>query len=202
MAEVTHSTSNEIAQLIAAWEASIPPLSPNREGERCRPPVRPIRVFGPIAFVPLTKGLEALIDAGDADLVRHDNWHVRQDRGNWYASRSHLRTAPRVTALHRVIAAPPPNLFVDHINGNGLDCRRDNLRVVTDRQNKFNRPKYSRNSTGFKGVSFVRSRNKYQASIRSGALVRYLGRFDTAEQAYAAYCEAARELHGEYANVG
>jgi HNH endonuclease/AP2 domain len=86
---------------------------------------------------------------------------------------------------------------VDHIDGNTLNNRRDNLRVCTGRQNRFNQKRRSDNQTGFKGVSKTNSR--YKAAIMVNQKSIYLGTFDTAPLAHEAYCEAALKYFGEFA---
>lgn len=100
--------------------------------------------------------------------------------------------------LHRFIMQPEKHLIIDHKNHNLLDNRRCNLRVCTAAENSFNRRKDSRNKSGYKGVCFEKSRNKWAADIRAFGVRYRLGRFDTAEQARDAYVEAAKKLHGEW----
>lgn len=88
----------------------------------------------------------------------------------------------------------PPN--IDHINGNRADNRFENLRAATLSQNCMNRGKPVSNSSGYKGVR--NSRNRWRATIGSGGKRYYLGYFDTPEEAYEAYCEAAKKLHGDF----
>jgi hypothetical protein len=86
---------------------------------------------------------------------------------------------------------------VDHINLNGLDNRRDNLRLATNSQNNMNVRRYRNNKSGFKGVHLAKGR--WRASIRLNYKLYHLGYFDTPEEAYGAYCEAAKERFGEFA---
>jgi hypothetical protein len=92
----------------------------------------------------------------------------------------------------------PEGMTVDHINGRKGDNRIENLRLATDCQNSYHRPKKSNNVSGFKGV-YQRENGKYRAVITAGKKRKSLGSFNTKEEAYAAYCEAARRLHGEFA---
>lgn len=93
---------------------------------------------------------------------------------------------------------------VDHIDGNKLNNRIENLRSATTSQNQHNRTKYKNNTSGYKGVSFY-GKNKYKcwgANIQVNGKQKHLGYFLTPEEAFAAYCKAALELHGEFANTG
>ena len=91
------------------------------------------------------------------------------------------------------------NEIIDHVNGNGLDNRRENLRISTNSQNLANRRKNCNNTSGFKGVQ--PKRKKYSACVGfQGKKIR-LGVYDTPEEAARAYDEKAKELFGEYANL-
>lgn len=89
----------------------------------------------------------------------------------------------------------------DHVNGDRLDNRRENLRLASKLQNCQNRRKNVDNQSGYKGVGFEKSTGKWRARIRVNRIAKRLGSFDTPEQAYEAYCAAAREYHGEFASV-
>ena len=94
-----------------------------------------------------------------------------------------------------------PN-FVDHINGCKTDNRIENLRDVTRCQNMMNVKKTSKNTSGYKGVSFNKKTNKWVAQIKLNKQHFYLGLFESAEKAYEEYSRVAIEYHGEYANLG
>lgn len=84
---------------------------------------------------------------------------------------------------------------VDHINRNGLDNRRENLRLLSNKQNARNRRTRIDSATGYRGVEKVRS--KYRAHIGVDGQHIHLGMFDTPEGAYRAFCEAADRYYGE-----
>jgi HNH endonuclease len=89
--------------------------------------------------------------------------------------------------------------FPDHINGDRLDNRRENLRLVTKRQNNFNKKVRSDSLTGIKGIT--RCGNRWQALISSDGVKRYLGSFPTPYDAAVAYNQAALLYHGDYARL-
>lgn len=93
----------------------------------------------------------------------------------------------------------PGDLDIDHINGIKSDNRAENLRVASRRQNLWNKGKDRTNTSGYKGVSYQKYRNKWRASIRRYGRLVHLGYFDDPELAHMAYCKAAAELHGEFA---
>lgn len=95
-----------------------------------------------------------------------------------------------------------PNSDIDHINGNRADNRIVNLRLCDDSQNQCNVSKKSGSFTSsYKGVGFHKGSKKWRARIRMRNKRVELGYFDTQEQAYAAYCEASKNYHGEYGRV-
>jgi len=95
----------------------------------------------------------------------------------------------------------PADKQIDHINGNKNDNRFANLRPATNSQNACNRTVSSRNTSGFKGVSFSGKKQAWKADIRINGATQHLGYFPTAELAHMAYCKAAAELHGEFARA-
>ena len=100
--------------------------------------------------------------------------------------------------LHHLLFDCPDELFIDHINGNVLDNRAENIRFVTKQQNTINR---KASSGDYKGVSFDKSRNKYISSIQVKGKTIHIGRFDSEEECAKAYDKKAYELYGEYARL-
>lgn len=94
----------------------------------------------------------------------------------------------------------PPHI-VDHRNRDNSDDRWSNLRAATNKQNAQNRNKPFTNTSGFKGISWERKRNRWKAIIEVNYKAIQLGSFSTREEAYAAYCETARTIHGEFSSV-
>lgn len=151
-----------------------------------------------ICEVDLTRGLVALIDESDAETVSICSWsakHEGRSVSGYAVARIPGCKQRRRMLLHRLIMCFPL-LCVDHINGNGLDNRRANLRLVTFRQNSQNQ----HSATGmipYKGVHA--SRGLYASKIRIEERRIFLGRFPTAIEAALAYDAAAVRYFGEFA---
>lgn len=150
--------------------------------------------------IPLTQGQFALVDDEDAAAVLAHKWYaVRSVPGyTFYAdrkirrpdgSRAHMK-------LHTFLTGWP---LVDHINLDGLDNRRSNLRPATTAQNARNQRRYRNNTSGYKGVTWHRRDQNWQAYIRVDGCRHHLGAHVTPEEAARAYDAAAREYFGEFA---
>lgn len=157
--------------------------------------------------IQLTRGQATLVSAIDADLAQY-KWHALAMRVGFHAVR-HQPGANRVMVrLHRVILERiigrtlTRTELTDHIDGNPLNKCRTNLRIATNAENQRNRGKTRANTSGFKGVYWERLIGKWRAQIVTNGKQIRLGSFDTPEAAHEAYCIAAREFHGEFANTG
>jgi hypothetical protein len=159
--------------------------------------IRQIRVEGNIAFVPLTQGYEAIIDAADVPLVEGWNWCAIVSPHTAYASRSTKVDGTTVHILmHKTIMGV--TTMIDHKNGHGWDNRRDNLRPATYAQNNRNQRLAKNNTCGLKGASFHKASQSWRAQIKLDGKKIHLGLFATAADAHAAYCRASAKLHGEF----
>lgn len=166
---------------------------------------RPIRIEGDVAYVTLSKGYVAIIDASDVPIVDGKNWHasvkLRPDGSirTVYARRQENKeTRQKPQFLHRVIAGTPDGLETDHIDGDGLNNRRKNLRPATTSQNQHNRKVCLSNTSGVKGVWFGTKNRKWRAAININGRSKNLGYFTSKDEAAAAYASASRELHGDF----
>lgn len=149
--------------------------------------------------IPLTQGKIALVDDEDYDRLIHLKWNAVKHHGNWYAkSNPAYKTNIK---MHRFIIDAPSGTQVDHINGDGLDNRRENLRLCTHAENLHNSKKYKNNSTGFKGVHWNKQRNIYQVYIMINRKHKYIGSFTILEEAARAYDKAAKEYYGDFARL-
>jgi hypothetical protein len=164
---------------------------------------RPIRIDGDLAYVTLTKGLVAVIDAADVPLVDGVNWCASGPAEAVYAARSSGRVNGRqeFILMHRLLVGTAAGLHTDHIDGNGLNNRRSNLRQATPSENACNRGISKRNSSGAKGVCFAKDTGKWQAAIRVAGILMYLGQFKCRTGAALAYAKASKQMHGQFGRV-
>jgi len=95
--------------------------------------------------------------------------------------------------------SPPEDMHIDHINGDGLDNRRENLRIVSPRQNQANSRKHVLGQSRYKGVAWCQGAHKWRAYISPDRQQIHLGLYDTEIEAAAAYDTRAREIFGEHA---
>jgi len=142
--------------------------------------------------IPLTHGKVALVDDEDFEWLNQWKWHYSKFG---YA----VRKPKEQIYMHRFIMKPEQGLFTDHINGDKLDNRKENLRICTTGENMRNRPKQSNNTSGYKGVFWHKKAKRWFAKIGFMRKSIHLGLFDTREEAYERYCKAEKEYFGEFA---
>lgn len=152
--------------------------------------------------IPLTRGLVALVDDSDYELLGRHKWHaIEPNPDKFYAARRDNTQGWRYVCMHNVILGV---LGVDHRDGNGLNNQRGNLRPATAQQNSQNvRIQRHKLGVGFKGVTRASAASgmghKWIAYINHNYKRRYLGYFDSPITAACAYDEKAQELFGEFA---
>lgn len=165
--------------------------------------IRPIKLCFDRAEIPLTRSMTAIIDLADVHLVEHLSWHAIPGRVSHYASASIPASmgGKRNVLLHRFLLSAPAGMEVDHLDGDGLNCRRGNLRVATTAQNQQNRRISADNTSGLKGASFDRTKKQWQAQIRINGRQTKIGHFNSAEEAHEAYVQTALRHFGEFARA-
>lgn len=189
----THRGRNRMCSSRCATRFAIASL-----GKPAKYPV--IDADGKAARLPLSRGQEAVIDPCDVMLVSQFTWHAsKNDSGRWYAA-TNLRAdgKRKQMPLHRLLTGAGPGMVVDHIDGDGLNNRRSNMRVCTVAENQWNSRKQRVKATSqFKGV--YRAGGSWVAVIRANGARHHLGSFADEKKAAAAYDAAAMGLHGEFA---
>lgn len=152
--------------------------------------------------IELTQGKFAVVDDADFEFLNQWKWHARRNGRNCYAGRGiRINGMPRIIGMHQVILNLPSGMKSDHINGDGLDNRRSNLRSCTHCENMRNRSKNIRDSSRYKGVFWDKATQKWRARISINSRETHLGYFDDEEKAACAYNAAARKHFGEFARL-
>lgn len=152
--------------------------------------------------IPLSQGKFAILDDEHYDYLNQWKWHTHNSRGKLYAARWgywSINDTERKTRvmMHREIAGIT-GLQVDHINGDSLDNRSENLRPATMSQNQMNQKIHQASRSGFKGVRET-SADRFQARITINGKYLCIGTFPTKTDAALAYNKAATELFGDRA---
>lgn len=150
-------------------------------------------------YILLTKNKKTLVDDQCFEQLNKHNWFCNGGYARRYSSRTDGKR--HVIHMHRVITKAPKNLQVDHINGDKLDNRIENLRLCTNSLNMANKPAQKNNTSGFKGVSKHKGTNKWQAVVAVKGKNKYLGIFKTKKQAYSVYKKAAVNSFGVFAYI-
>jgi hypothetical protein len=152
--------------------------------------------------IALTKGYVAFVDDDDHELLGQFRWRALVRSHTVYVQREVRRSDGKWTSemMHRRIMGlvPGDGIQVDHINHNGLDNRRANLRLATRFDNQHNRVLAKTNTSGFLGVTWARREGKWQAMVKANGRNYWGGYHDTPEEAARVRDELAAELHGEF----
>ena len=159
--------------------------------------VRGKRKTGGAWLIKLTFGKFAVIDVEDYDRVSQYNWCAIEDDRCWYAHTFKRDGTP--LSMHRLITNAPKGLLVDHIDHNGLNNRKSNLRLCTNAQNQQNTRPRRGGTSRYKGVWLDKTRNVFMATISCNKKRYFLGRFKLETDAAKAYDKKAKELFGEFA---
>lgn len=144
----------------------------------------------------LNTGKEVMVDDADWPMLSGRNWYEQPPKREGNTPYAHIHVRGRNVLMHRfLLGAEAPDVVVDHIDGNGLNNQRSNLRLANRRENRFN----SRKQSGFKGV-YRRGNERYEAAVNHGKW-ESLGYFDTPEEAAQAYNEKIKGIAGEFASL-
>ena len=155
--------------------------------------------------IELTKNAMALVDDEDFEFLSKFQWVCNIQGRSCYALRiaNYSDDKRHTLAMHRLIMKLQRGdaRYIDHIDGNGLNNQKENLRVVTKAQNGWNQGVRKSNSSGYKGVSWHKGMGKWQAKIRCKGEIHYLGFFEIKKEAATAYNNGAIKYHGEHARL-
>lgn len=151
-------------------------------------------------IINLTKGYSTKVDNSDYEMLNQYKWCASVDRCGHVYAMSKIRHDGVICniKMHRLLLKPKKGEIVDHINGDTLDNRKENLRIATPQQNKFNSKKVYA-SSGFRGVQKTNDHcNRWRARIKVNKKWINLGSFESAEEASAAYQIANKKFFGEF----
>jgi len=153
--------------------------------------------------IKLTQNKYALVDETIFDVLNKNKWFAVKSGNTYYAGRN-LKVdggKQKTVLMHSFIVTAKKGLDIDHIDGNGLNNQKYNLRVCTRSQNLMNQGKQKSNTSGFKGVSWHKGHKKWGARIYYNGKNNQLGYFNDKIDAYEAYCNACVKYHGEFRKV-
>jgi len=145
--------------------------------------------------IQLTQGKVALVDDEDYEYLNQWKWHYSLG----YAVRTF--SDKKTIWMHRLILNTPDNLQTDHINGNGLDNQKKNLRACNHSENQRNKKRRADNTSGYIGVSWRKQNRKWEAYIRVLGVRKHINYFLVKEDAARAYDESARKHFGIFARL-
>lgn len=172
--------------------------------------MRPVLLYRRLRYgfsfrrIPLTRGKYAIVDPDDFGWLNKHKWHISTGGGTFYAVRTtRLQNGKNriVIKMHRQLLKVPHHLFVDHINHNGLDNRKANLRPATGAQNNRNRRKVRLNSfhSKYKGLTWYKREKRWAVRIMADRKSVFLGYFQNEIDAAKAYDIAAKKYFCEFA---
>lgn len=148
-------------------------------------------------LIKLTKNLETIVDDDDFESLNKFKWYSLHCQYGYYAARSPYTkgNGQKTLLMHKVIMGDHDSFDIDHINGNKLDNRRENLRIVTRSQNMFNTPiRNVKKTSKYKGV--VKKKNRWLSYIMIDYKQKFLGSYKEEKDAAMAYNKAVKEHFG------
>lgn len=151
-------------------------------------------------YILLTQGKQAVVDDADFGKLTEHKWYVNSSKdGRNYAS---TEIDGKHILMHRFILKTPVGKSTDHINGDPLDNRRENLRICTQSQNLANARIKKENTSGYRGVHFKKAKKAWIAQLNFNKKRVLYRQFKNKEDAIKAYQEAAKQCFGEFRKVG
>ena len=166
--------------------------------------IRPIRVEGNFAYVTLTQGYVAKIDAVSVKLVEGRNWCARVKKradGSVRSVYPVTRIDGKSVAMHNILMSPQDGMVVDHVDCDGLNNTLQNMRIATIKENTRNSRTYVNSTTGVKGVHFNKQDKVWQAHIRLNGKRIHLGSFRSLDEAKEKYRIESKKMFGDFART-
>lgn len=154
--------------------------------------------------IPLTQGQFALVDDADYEWLNQWKWQYHKDKKSrtGYAVRGiRINKIDITLRMHRIILNAHATMHVDHIDHNGINNQRSNLRLCTQSQNMMNAQRRHNGSSRYKGVALHATKMYFGASLQVNGHTKYLGIFKSENEAANTYNEAAKKYFGEFANL-
>lgn len=152
--------------------------------------------------IPLRDEYETLIDDEDFNLVNQRKWYLHIDKTG--PNLFYVLSSPggQTMSMHRLImgCAKGDGKQIDHIDGNGLNNQKNNLRFCTGSQNCMNRT-YANNTSQYKGVTWKKANQKWCAQIMMGGRKKHIGLYEKKEDAAKAYDQMAFQIFGKFARL-
>lgn len=150
--------------------------------------------------IKLSQNKIAIVDNDNYERLNRFKWYANYDGYNWYARRKiNIDGKQKTIYMHREVMNVPKGVFIDHINGDSLDNRRENLRFCTNQQNQCNRDAQKNNKLGIKGIRLHEARKKFEARIKVNGKSIYLGYYTNLDDADSVYRKAEEKYFGKFA---
>ena len=149
--------------------------------------------------IKLTQGKYAIIDDSSFGLVSQYKWHFHITNGKMGYPRTMI--AGKKIRLHTLLMKNPKGTYADHVNGNTLDNRRENLRICTPSESNANLSKRVGCSSKYKGISFDKERDKWQVRVYFKKKKVFFKRVNTEIEAARLYDLIARKIFGKFAKT-
>ena len=154
-------------------------------------------------YITLSGGKKTMVDDDVFENLNKYKWGANKQRRTFYAGRALPRVGKKRPHqyMHSVIMKTPRGMQVDHIDGDGLNNQKNNLRICTNRENHFNLRKSTRNTSGITGVCWRKDRKKWQSYIGFDCKQIHLGYFVNKFDARKAYIVAQKKYYGKFAKL-
>jgi hypothetical protein len=152
--------------------------------------------------IKLTKGMVALVDDEDYEYLNLRKWHADKIGNTYYASCSIIGSNGWKYRMHRMVMnVDDSTIIIDHIDQNGLNNQKSNLRIATHSQNLINKPKKKNTLSSYFGVTYDKTKQRWVGRICINGKKKSTKRFKDEVDAAIAYDILSRQFHGEFAKI-